>query len=158
MHQQPRKWTHEKKEKDKRKQKIMQKKQRTSRITKIITARSTVYVWVHVWHYLHMSVSVYVCIWMSVCICMCTNTCTASATGKPALAVKTLPLSVIQTYFLLFYFDFNLTVFDHHSISRTATPLPLVSNSTSHIPSHLSPQATLYKVLRNIYLSTMLWC
>ena len=121
MHQHPREWTKEKKGNDRRKQqttmqkiytKIIHLKQRTSRTTKIITAMPTLYVCVHVWHY-YMYVCVLVCVYLneSVGICMCTNTCTASASGKPALVVKTLPLRVIQMYFLLCFiltFDFYI--------------------------------------------------
>ena len=42
---------------------------------------------------------------------VCTNTCTASTSGKLALVVKTLPLGVIQMYFLLCFiwtFDFYI--------------------------------------------------
>ena len=66
--------------------------------------------------------------------------------------------------FIMFDFSFLKTfIFERHSISHTATPLPLVSNSTyqpsaSLSPSHLSLLATHFGFLRNAYLSTMLWC
>jgi hypothetical protein len=68
---------------------------------------------------------------------MCTNTCTASASGKPALAVKTLPLSVIQTLlFVMFYFDF---IFNTLSFGRYSIPSQQLHSHLSPIP-HPNPQ------------------
>ena len=142
-------------------------KQRTSRSTEIITAMPTVYVCVHVWHY-YMYVCVFVCVYLNESVCMymymhvykhlhgislrqtgisCKNTATQCHSNV-------ILLCFILTFFI-FYFYF------HHSLSHTATPLPLVSNSTSQpsaslCPSHLSLLATHFGFLRNTYLSTML--
>ena len=95
------------------------------------------------------------CLFEWECAYMCTNTCTASASGKPALAVKTRSFKhtfyyvILVLYFLYFYLWPSFYLPPSNSTSQPSASLS---------SSHLSLLATLFGFLCIIYLSTMLWC